>query len=108
MKRNYFVLVFVLFFSLAIVTSVFAGPPKGLKAAQHKAVLSTSLARISFETTEHDFGPLATGTTHNCEFKFTNTGSGVLKITNISASCGCTIVELTKKEYQSGEESTMR
>ena len=63
---------------------------------------------IMFEEVVHDFGEIGPGTKNVCEFKFTNTGDGVLKITKVSKTCGCTVPELSKKEYAPGESGTLK
>ena len=60
------------------------------------------LPRISFEKTVCDLGDVGQGTKNNCEFRFTNTGRGLLKIGKISRTCGCTVFHLDKKEYTFG------
>ena len=39
-----------------------------------------AVPRIRFEKVTHNFGDVGQGTNHLCEFRFTNTGDGVLKI----------------------------
>ncbi len=51
---------------------------------------------MSFEKSEHDFGTIEQGTPQETVFKFTNTGSGPLIITDATSSCGCTIPEYPK------------
>jgi len=63
---------------------------------------------ITFEKVVHDFGEVAPDSTHICEFKFKNTGNGVLKITNVTKSCACTPFALAKKEYSPGEDGTLK
>jgi len=58
------------------------------------------LPRISFEKTVCDLGDVGQGTKNTCEFRFTNTGRGLLKIGNISRTCGCTVFHLDNKEYK--------
>ena len=58
---------------------------------------------ITFEYSEYDFGEVDADTKVTCTFKFKNTGGSLLKIQNVQASCNCTIPELKKKEYQTGE-----
>jgi hypothetical protein len=55
--------------------------------------------RISFEKTVFGLGDIGQGTKNECEFRFTNTGQGLLKIGKISRTCGCTVFQLDKKEY---------
>jgi len=67
-----------------------------------------TLPRISFEKTVFDLGDVGPGTKNECEFRFTNTGRGRLKIGNISRTCGCTVFHLDKKEYAQGETGTIK
>lgn len=46
---------------------------------------------ISFEESEYDFGTIIEGELVENKFKFTNTGKGSLIISDVTASCGCTI-----------------
>jgi hypothetical protein len=63
---------------------------------------------ITFEETVHDFGNIEPGSKNVCEFKFTNTGGSLLKITEVSKSCGCTTYALAKEEYEPGESGTLK
>jgi len=69
---------------------------------------SESEPRISFEVTTRDLGLVGPDTKHLCEFKFTNTGKGLLKMEKVHATCGCTVPELPKKEYAPGESGTLK
>jgi len=62
---------------------------------------------ITFETLIYDFGEISVGSRNNCEFKFKNTGEGLLKISKVDAPCGCTVPTLAKKEYSPGESGTL-
>ncbi len=64
--------------------------------------------RITFEKVTHNFGDVGPGTNHLCEFRFTNSGNGVLKIGQVSKACGCTPFSLDKTEYAPGESGTLR
>lgn len=64
--------------------------------------------KITFEKVVHDFGNIGPGSKKVCEFKFTNTGNSLLKITKVSKSCGCTPYTLAKKEYEPGESGTLK
>jgi hypothetical protein len=44
---------------------------------------------ISFEKTVYDLGNVGQGTRNESEFRFSNTGRGLLKIGQISRTCGC-------------------
>ena len=50
-----------------------------------------SQAEITFESEVIDYGTIKKGDDGVREFKFTNTGSSPLYITQVRSSCGCTI-----------------
>lgn len=50
----------------------------------------SSNASIKFETTSHSFGNIIEGQIARYDFKFINTGTEPLILSNVSASCGCT------------------
>ena len=64
--------------------------------------------QIMFEETIYDFGDIGPGTKNLCEFKFTNTGDGLLKITKVTKTCGCTPYTLQRTEYAPGESGTLK
>lgn len=64
--------------------------------------------RIELERVVHDFGEIGAGTQHVCEFKFRNVGDSVLKITEVTRTCGCTPFELEKTEYEPGESGVLK
>jgi hypothetical protein len=64
--------------------------------------------KIIFEQPVHDFGLVAPDSTQDCEFNFKNEGVGLLKIKDISKTCGCTVFTLEKKEYAPGEKGTLK
>ncbi len=70
--------------------------------------VSEKQAKIVFEKSTHDFGRVAPSSKILCEFKFCNKGDSVLKITNISKTCGCTPFTLEKKQYAPGECGTLK
>ncbi len=63
---------------------------------------------IKFEKVVHDFGNIGPRSKNFCEFKFANTGDRLLKIKNVSKTCGCTPYTLAKKEYEPGESGTLK
>lgn len=64
--------------------------------------------RLMFESVTYDFGQIGPGTKNVCEFKFENAGDDLLKIKNVTKSCGCTPFTLEKKEYEPGESGTLK
>ncbi|MCH7558899.1 MAG: DUF1573 domain-containing protein [Planctomycetes bacterium] len=70
--------------------------------------VAKAVPRITFEKVTHNFGDVGPGTNHLCEFRFTNSGDGVLKIGQVSKTCGCTPFLLAKTEYAPGESGTLK
>lgn len=63
---------------------------------------------IEFEEDSHDFGTIEKGKTYSHEFKFKNTGEGVLIIQDVEPSCGCTVPEYPKKPIMPGESTVIK
>jgi len=105
MKRNQLILIF------ALVVHIYLLPISGqlsIEIQQSTSAGESLLPRISFEKTVFDLGEVGQGTKNSCEFRFTNTGRGLLKIGKISRTCGCTVFKLDKKEYAAGETGTIK
>ncbi len=64
--------------------------------------------RITFARRIHDFGVIADAQDYYTTFSFTNTGTGTLVISEVKATCGCTVPTLTKTEYAPGESATLK
>jgi hypothetical protein len=62
---------------------------------------------LKFKNVTVDFGEVATGKIVDILFEFTNTGTDILYIKNITPSCGCTTADLVKKDYKPGENGTI-
>jgi hypothetical protein len=62
--------------------------------------------KIMFEQVVYDFGDLGPGMNKTAEFKFTNAGDGLLKITGVEGCCGV-VTRLNKKEYAPGESGKL-
>ena len=63
--------------------------------------------KIKFDKVVLDFGKIGPGSKSTDEFKFTNTGEGVLKITKVGQCCGV-VASLEKKEYAPGESGVIK
>ena len=61
---------------------------------------------ITFEKTVHDFGEVAAGQKYSGQFKFTNTGDDLLKITEVKRCCGA-VTKLSKEELEPGESGVL-
>lgn len=62
---------------------------------------------LTVENPTHDFGEMGPNASAKCEYKFTNTGTALLKIDRVQSTCGCTVPELKKKEYAPGESGVV-
>jgi hypothetical protein len=69
---------------------------------------SLKVARIAFEKVVHNFGTIGPETANLCTFNFKNTGDGILKIEEVTKTCGCTPYALNKTEYAPGESGTLQ
>ncbi len=67
----------------------------------------SELPVLEFSETLHDFGTVIEGEKVIFSFKFKNTGSMDLVISNVSASCGCTATKYTKEAVPPGEEGVI-
>ena len=61
--------------------------------------------QIEFETTIIDYGTIENGSDGARVFKFKNTGSADLIITNVKSTCGCTIPKKPDGPIAPGESS---
>ena len=59
--------------------------------------------KFSFDREEHDFGTLIDGEKVSYSFKFTNSGTAPLIISNAKGSCGCTVPNWPKDPISPGE-----
>jgi len=62
--------------------------------------------KMKFEKVTLDFGKVGPGTKSTGEFKFTNAGDEVLKITKVGQCCGV-VTKLDKHEYTPGESGVL-
>lgn len=65
-------------------------------------------AEITFDKDVHDFGNLKQGGDATTEFKFTNTGSEPLIISDSKGSCGCTVPEWPKEPIAPGKSAAIK
>lgn len=65
---------------------------------------STKGAVITFEKSTHDFGDIKQGDKVEEVFRFTNTGTEPLVITNVEVSCGCTVPKWPRDPIASGQK----
>lgn len=63
---------------------------------------------LTLEKSAHDFGDIQQGEIVEHVFKFTNTGTEPLIITNVQASCGCTTPQWTKEPVMPGGKGEIK
>ncbi len=68
---------------------------------------TTAGPAITFEEVKYDFGSVVQGGTVDHTFKFKNTGTAPLVISNIGVSCGCTTPEWTRDPVAPGKTGTI-
>lgn len=85
---------------------------KNVKAESEEDMISTDVVEnpteITFEKDSYDFGDIRQGDTVSHDFKFTNTGSHDLIITNARGTCGCTVPEWPKEPIKPGESNVIK
>lgn len=64
-------------------------------------------AVITFDKTLFELGTVPPGS-HPFEFSFTNTGKGVLLVSNVSPTCGCTVATWTKEPIKPGGKGIVK
>jgi hypothetical protein len=64
-------------------------------------------AVITFDKPVYEVGTIKPGS-HVFEFNFTNTGKGVLTVTNVAPTCGCTIADWTKEPIKPGAKGVVK
>lgn len=69
---------------------------------------NTDGPKIEFAEQEHNYGTLQKGGDGNCEFVFTNNGNEPLILSNVKASCGCTVPTWTKEPIMPGNTGSIK
>lgn len=64
--------------------------------------------KIVFNKTLHNFGKIIQDDPAGCEFKFYNKGLSPLIISDITASCGCTVPSWSKKPLMPGDSGIIQ
>ncbi len=89
--------------SIKIVLSLFLLTCLGLSAQK-----TNTRSEIVFENTRYDYGEILVGSPGRCEFKFRNNGKLPLVLTNVQASCGCTVPQWSKEPVQAGKTGVIK
>ncbi len=62
---------------------------------------------VVFDTLVYDYGTIEKGSEGKCSFAFKNTSDTPLILTNVAASCGCTVPSWPKNPIKPGETSAI-
>lgn len=102
-----------LFGFFIVATAVLACQVRTSKTAGEQpvdpATDSTNFTTIQWlDSTYQDLGTVKEGPEVEIAYKFKNTGDKNLVIENVTAGCGCTIVEKPKEPYAPGQTGTIK
>lgn len=75
---------------------------------QANAQSADSTLIIKFASTVHDYGTIEQGSDGSCNFVFTNTGQTPLVLSNVRASCGCTVPTWPREPVLPGKDGTIK
>lgn len=108
-------LVVSLLFTLSGCQGLAGGPqkPESVQLSTAEPTIAETIEpekpapEITFDSVEYDFGTIGPGVKKVGEFKFTNTGDGLLKITEVKKCCGV-VTRLGKTEYAPGESGVLK
>lgn len=84
------------------------GTPPGAPGSTEPAVPVGPITSIEFEETEYDFGTVMEGEKVVNVYKFKNTGSEPLIISNAKATCGCTVPSWPREPIAPGESGEIK
>lgn len=79
-----------------------------LGAVAVNAQVAVGHAEMTFQKEVHDYGDLKQGGNGDSEFKFTNTGTSDLIISDAKGSCGCTVPEWPKTPIKPGQTASIK
>ena len=106
MKKIMFSLGAVCCFAFSAIAQTPAPVPAGAVGTTGSTIASG--AEITFEKDVHDFGNMKQGGDASYEFKFKNTGTEPLVISNARGSCGCTVPQWPQEPIKPGASSTIK
>lgn len=76
--------------------------------AQQSAVEENAVAepkgKISFEIPRYEFGQIEQGEKVTYKFEFVNTGNAPVIISNVQATCGCTVPQWSREPVAPGQK----
>ena len=93
--------------ALALTGAGFAAQAQTAAVQPANAQVKAAGPQIQFDEMKYDFGTAKQGDVVKHVFKFKNTGTQPLVISNIGVSCGCTTPEWTKDPVLPGKTGTI-
>jgi len=90
---------------LILIINLFTIASLGIFAQENQNSTNDS---IVFEKIIHDYGKIFQGSEGICNFKFTNKGKMPLFLSNVRASCGCTVPEWPKEPIAPGKDGVIK
>jgi len=77
-------------------------------AVSAKAQAPDTTLVIQFASLVHDYGTIVQGSDGGCEFKFENKGKTPLVLSNVRASCGCTVPTWPREPILPGSSGVIK
>jgi hypothetical protein len=74
----------------------------GVFAQSQETVPATSAAKITFAESSYEFGEIFQGDQVEHIFKYTNTGTDPLILSNVKTTCGCTVPTFSREPLAPG------
>jgi len=98
-----------LFVALIALSSVIGQNTSTAEPAKPKAQVpaNPNAPVIKFDSEVHDYGRVPVNSDGTCQFKFKNTGKEPLILTNVKASCGCTVPSWPKDPIAPGASAAI-
>ena len=93
MKKSFFFLTVFSIFTIALYA-------QGSQVAVNDSII--------FDKLEHDYGTMEQGGDGNSVFTFTNKGQKPLILSNVRASCGCTVPQWPREPIAPGEKGEIK
>lgn len=78
------------------------------QAKQPTTAAQNAVPPLTFDSLTHDWGRVTDEKPLEHIFKFTNTSDRTITIDRVTATCGCTVPQLTKKVYAPGETGEIK
>lgn len=94
--------------ALFTLTLVFAAAFATNTSYAQETQVAVAGAEIEFEKETHDYGTIKQNANGTYEFKFKNTGTQPLMISNAKGSCGCTVPEWPREPIAPGESGVIK